>query len=307
MDFLQELLTATVRMTTPLLLVALGELYSERAGLVNIGLDGIMTFGASVGFMVGFATGNPYLGLLAGALAGVSINMIFAFCTITLSAEQIIYGMALNILAPAVSTFLYRMAFGIQASLIQGPSLQNIPIPLLSEIPIIGKALFNQTFVVYFLYIIVIVTVVFFNKTKLGLNYKAVGEYPKAAESLGINVFRLKYLGCIICGALAGMGGAFLTTGYINTYSEGIVSGRGFIALSAVIFGRWMPSGVVIATLLFGFSDALQLRLQILSPSTPYQLISMLPYVFTLTALAVFGIKKAGPKANGKPYLREQH
>lgn len=307
MDFLQELLTATVRMTTPLLLVALGELYSERVGLVNIGLDGIMTFGASVGFMVGFATGNPYLGLLAGALAGVSINMIFAFCTITLSAEQIIYGMALNILAPAVSTFLYRMAFGIQASLIQGPSLQNIPIPLLSDIPLIGKALFDQTFVVYFLYIIVIVTMVFFNKTKFGLNYKAVGEYPKAAESLGISVFRLKYLGCIICGALAGMGGAFLTTGYINTYSEGIVSGRGFIALSAVIFGRWMPSGVVIATLLFGFSDALQLRLQILSPSTPYQLISMLPYVFTLTALAVFGIKKAGPKANGKPYLREQH
>lgn len=307
MDFLQELLTATVRMMTPLLLVALGELYSERVGLVNIGLDGIMTFGASVGFMVGFATGNPYLGLLAGALAGVSINMIFAFCTITLSAEQIIYGMALNILAPAVSTFLYRMFFGIQASLIQGPSLQNIPIPLLSDIPIIGKALFDQTFVVYFMYFIVIVTMVFFNKTKLGLNYKAVGEYPKAAESLGIKVFLLKYIGCIICGALAGLGGAFLTTGYINTYSEGIVSGRGFIALSAVIFGRWMPSGVVLATLLFGFSDALQLRLQILSPSTPYQLISMLPYVFTLVALAVFGIKKAGPKANGKPYLREQH
>jgi len=307
MDFLQELLTATVRMTTPLLLVALGELYSERVGLVNIGLDGIMTFGASVGFIVGYTTGNPYLGLLAGALAGVSINMIFAFCTITLSAEQIIYGMALNILAPAVSTFVYRLVFGIRSSLIQGPSLHNIPIPGLSDIPLIGKALFDQTFVVYFLYIIVFVTIVFFNKTKLGLNYKAVGEYPKAAESLGINVFLLKYIGCIICGALAGMGGAFLTTGYINTYSEGLISGRGFIALSAVIFGRWMPSGVVVATLLFGFSDALQLRLQILSPSTPYQLISMLPYVFTLVALAVFGIKKAGPKANGKPYLREQN
>lgn len=307
MDFIQELLIATVRMTTPLLLVALGELYSERVGLVNIGLDGIMTFGAFVGFIAGFATGNPYLGLLAGALAGVSMNMIFAFCTITLAAEQIVYGMALNILAPAVSTFLYRMVFGIQSSLVQGPSLQNIPIPFLSNIPIIGKALFDQTFVVYFLYIAVIATMVFFNKTKLGLNYKAVGEYPKAAESLGIKVFRLKYIGCIICGALAGIGGAFLTTGYINTCSEGIVSGRGFIALSAVIFGRWMPSGVLIATLLFGFTDALQLRLQILSPSTPYQLISMLPYVFTLVALAVFGIKKAGPKANGKPYFREQH
>ena len=307
MEFLQELVIATVRMTTPLLLVALGELYSERVGLVNIGLDGIMTFGAFSGFIVGYATGNPYIGLLAGALAGILINMIFAFCTITLSGEQIIYGMALNILAPAVSVFMYRMVFGIQSKLIQGPSLQNIPIPVLNDIPIIGKALFDQTFVVYFLYAAVIATVIFFNKTKQGLNYKAVGEYPRAAESLGINVFKLKYIGCMICGALAGIGGAFLTTGYINTCSEGIVSGRGFIALSAVIFGRWAPGGIVLATLLFGFSDALQLRLQILSPSTPYQLISMLPYAFTLAALIIFGIKKAGPKANGKPYFREQH
>lgn len=307
MDFLQELLIATVRMATPLMLVALGELYSERVGLVNIGLDGIMTFGAFVGFIVSYSTGNPYIGLLAGALAGVLINMVYAFCTITLCADQTVYGMALNILAPAVSIFLYRMVFGIQSSLIQGPSLKNIPIPVLSRIPLIGKALFNQTFVVYLLYILVVLTIIFFNKTKQGLNYRAVGEYPRAAESLGINVSLFKYIGCMLCGALAGIGGAFLTTGYINTCSEGIVSGRGFIALSAVIFGRWMPSGVVLATLLFGFSDALQLRLQILSPNTPYQLVSMLPYAFTLAALIIFGIKKAGPKANGKPYFREQH
>lgn len=307
MDFLQELLIATIRMATPLALVALGELYSERVGLVNIGLDGIMTFGAFVGFIVSYSTGNPYIGLLAGALAGVLINMVYAFCTITLCADQTVYGMALNLLAPAVSIFLYRMVFGIQSSLIQGPSLKNIPIPVLSSIPVIGKALFNQTFVVYLLYLLVALTIIFFNKTKQGLNYRSVGEYPKAAESLGINVSLFKYAGCIICGALAGIGGAFLTTGYINTCSEGIVSGRGFIALSAVIFGRWMPSGVVLATLLFGFSDALQLRLQILSPNTPYQLVSMLPYAFTLAALIIFGIKKAGPKANGKPYFREQH
>lgn len=306
MDFIQELLNATVRMTTPLLLVALGELYSERVGLVNIGLDGLMTFGAFMGFIVGYYTKNPYIGLLAGALAGILMNMIYAFCTITLAANQTVYGMALNILAPAVSVFVYRMVFGIQASLIQGPTLKSVPIPLLSSIPFIGPAFFNQTIIVYLLYLAVILSLVFFNRTKLGLNYKAVGEYPKAAESLGIKVFQLKYIGCMICGALAGLGGAFLTTAYINTCSEGIVAGRGFIALSAVIFGRWSPIGIVIATLLFGFSDALQIRLQILSPATPYQLVSMLPYAFTLAALIIFGIKKAGPKANGKPYLREQ-
>ena len=159
---------------------------------------------------------------------------------------------------------------------------------------------------VYFAYLMVIFTGIFFNKTKKGLNYKAVGEYPKAAETLGINVVRQKYVACIICGALAGIGGAYLTTCYVNTYSDGVVAGRGFIALSAVIFGRWSSGGVLLACLLFGFCDALQLRLQILSTSTPYQLFQMIPYVCTLVALAMFGIKKAGPKANGKPYLREE-
>ncbi len=301
-----ELILSTVRMATPILLVALAELYSERAGLVNIGLDGIMSFGALTGFMVCFLTGSPFLGILAGACGGILVNMIYAYCTISLCAEQIVYGMAVNIFAPAVASFIYRIYFGVSSTLAQGSLMKTIAVPGLKNIPFLGKLLFDQTPMVYFAYLMVAVTAVFFNRTKAGLNYKAVGEYPKAAETLGINVIRQKYMACIICGALAGIGGAYLTTCYVNTYSDGVVAGRGFIALSAVIFGRWSSGGVLLACLLFGFCDALQLRLQIMSTSTPYQLFQMIPYVCTLVALAAFGIKKAGPKANGKPYMREE-
>lgn len=306
MDFASEMILSTVRMATPILLVALAELYSERAGLVNIGLDGIMTFGALAGFLVCYLTGNPYLGILAGAFGGILINMIYAFCTITLRAEQIVYGMAINIFAPAVAAFIYRVYFGVSSTLAQGTLMAPIAVPLLKDIPLIGGVLFNQTPMVYFAYLMVIVTAVFFNKTKAGLNFKAVGEFPKAAETLGINVIQQKYIAAIICGMMAGIGGAYLTTCYVNTYSDGIVAGRGFIALSAVIFGRWNSGGVLLACLLFGFCDALQLNLQVMSTDTPYQLFQMIPYLCTLIALSVFGIRKVGPKSSGKPYYREE-
>lgn len=306
MDFASEMLLSTVRMATPILLVALAELYSERAGLVNIGLNGIMTFGALAGFMICYITGNPYLGIIAGAVGGVLINMIYAFCTITLRAEQIVYGMAINIFAPAVAAFIYSVYFGVSSTLAQDTLMSTVAVPVLKDIPVIGNLLFNQTPMVYFAYMMVIFSAIFFNKTKAGLNFKAVGEFPRAAETLGINVVGEKYLAAIVCGALAGIGGAYLTTCYVNTYSDGIVAGRGFIALSAVIFGRWTSSGVLLACLLFGFFDALQLRLQVMNTDTPYQLFQMIPYLCTLIALSVFGIRKAGPLSAGKPYYREE-
>ncbi|MDC7287798.1 ABC transporter permease [Blautia schinkii] len=305
-NFFVQLFLSTIRMATPILLVAMAELYSERAGLVNIGLDGIMSMGALIGFLFGYMTGNPVLGILAGALAGIAVNMIYAFCTITLCAEQIVYGMAINIFAPALASFIYRAYFSDTSTVVQGISMKPVAIPLLSQIPIIGPLFFNHPVLVYLAYLLVPVTAVFLNKTKAGLNFKAVGEYPKAAETLGVNVIRQKYLASTICGALAGIGGAYLTICYTSTYSEGIVAGRGFIALSAVIFGRWMPGGVMLACLLFGFCDAIQIRLQLLSPGTPYQLLQMIPYLCTLVVLVIFGIKKSGPKANGKPYFREE-
>jgi len=305
-NFIQQLLLSTVRMATPILFVALAELYSERAGLVNIGLDGLMTFGAFMGFLVGYHTNNPWLGMLTGAAAGVAMNMIYAFFTVSMCAEQIVYGMAINILAPALATFFNRISFSDTSISIEGVRMSPVAIPGLSKIPFIGEILFDHPPMVYAVYALLIFTAVFFNKTKPGLNYKAVGEFPRAAETLGIRVIRTKYIASVICGALAGVGGAYLTICSTNTFSEGIVAGRGFIALSAVIFGRWSSGGVMLACLLFGFCDALQIRLQIVSPSTPYQLLQMIPYVATLLALLFFGIRRSGPKANGQPYFREE-
>ncbi len=301
-----DILIATVRMATPLLIVALAELYSERAGMTNIGLDGLMAFGALVGFLICYWTGNPYLAVLGAAVGGVLVNMIYAFCTVTLCADQIVYGMAINILAPALASFAYRIVFGVSSTLAQDTLMKTVAIPVLKDIPFIGELLFDQTPMVYFSYVLVILTAIFFRRTKAGLNYKAVGEYPKAAETMGINVIKQKYIACIVCGFFAGMGGAYLTTCYVNTYSDGIVAGRGFIALAAVIFGRWSSSGVMGACLLFGFFDALQLRLQVGTAMVPYQLFQMIPYVMTLIALTTLGKKNSGPKANCRPYFREE-
>ena len=304
--FLTSIILATVRMAVPLLFIAMAELYSERAGMVNIGLEGLAAVGALGGFMLAFTTGNVWLGILCGALAGALVNMVYAFATITLCANHTVYGMAVNLLAPALASFIYRVYFGTGSSLMQITLMPGIGIPGLKDIPFLGPLLFDQTPMVYLAFALVIFTVIFFNKSKAGLNYKAVGEHPKAAATLGINVIGVKYLSCLICGALAGMGGAYLTTCYSTTYTEGIVSGRGFIALAAVIFGRWSAGGVLLACLFFGFCDALQIRLQVGSYGIPYQFFQMIPYIATVVVLTVIGMKKAGPKGVGKPYLREE-
>ncbi len=297
---------ATVRMAVPLLLIALAELYSERAGMVNIGLEGLAAIGALAGFMVSFYTGNTWLGILSGALVGVIINLIYAYATITLCANQIVYGMAINILAPAVASFVYRISFGIGNSLTKIELMKELQVPILEQLPFIGPLLFRQTPMVYLTGVLVAVTVLFFRRTQMGLNYMSVGEHPKAAATLGIPVIRVKYIACMICGGLAGIGGAYLTTCYSTTYTEGIVSGRGFIALAAVIFGRWTGLGVLYACLFFGLCDAVQIRLQVSSLGLPYQFFQMIPYAATILVLAVVGIRKAGPKANGVPYRKEE-
>lgn len=306
MSFVSNLLLATVRMAVPLLFIALAELYSERAGMVNIGLEGLASIGSLVGFLVCFITGSTWLGILCGALAGIAVNMIYAVATVSLCADHTVYGMAMNIFAPALASFIYRVYFGAGSDLSQIELMRGVGIPGLKDIPFFGDLLFNQTPMVYIAFALVAFTTVFFNKTRAGLNYKSVGEHPKAAATLGIDVIRVKYLACVICGALAGIGGAYLTTCYSSTYSEGTVAGRGFIALAAVIFGRWSGGGVLLACLFFGFCDALQIRLQVASFGLPYQFFQMIPYVATILVLAIIGAKKAGPKASGKPYRREE-
>ena len=306
MDFITNLIFATVRMAVPLIFIALGELYSERAGMVNIGLEGIAAFGSLIGFLAAYITGSTWIGILCGALAGILINLVYSFATITLCADHTVYGMAMNILAPALASFIYRVYFGTGSDLSQIELMSTVSIPVLKDIPFFGELLFDQTPMVYIAFLLVILTSIFFSRTKFGLNYKAVGEHPHAAATLGIDVIKIKYLSCIICGALAGIGGAYLTTCYSSTYTEGNVAGRGFIALAAVIFGRWSGVGVLASCLFFGFCDALQIRLQVASIGLPYQYFQMIPYLATIIALSVIGAKKLGPKAAGKAYRREE-
>ena len=304
--FISNLLLATVRMAVPLIFIATAELYSERAGMVNIGLEGLAAIGSLVGFLMCFITGSAWLGILCGALAGILVNMIYAFATVTLCANHTVYGMAINIFAPALASFINRVYFGAGSQLNQIKLMDTVNIPGLKDIPIIGPLLFNQTPMVYLAFVLVIFTSIFFNRTKAGLNYKSVGEHPKAAATLGIPVIRIKYLSCVICGALAGIGGAYLTTCYSNTFTEGNIAGRGFIGLAAVIFGRWNAVGVMLACLFFGFCDALQIRLQVMSIGIPYQFFQMIPYVATIIVLSILGGKKSGPAAKGQPYRSEE-
>ena len=305
--FITNLILASVRMATPLIFLSLAELYSQWAGLVHIGLEGLAAIGSLAGFLVSLITGNPLLGVLAGAAVGILVNMIYAYATVNLCAEQIVYGMAINIFAPALAAFIYRVYFGAGSELVQVGLMTTLSALLgVTSDNFVVRLLLDQTPMVYLAYGLVIFTAVYFNKTKSGLNYKAVGEYPKAAATLGINVVGVKYAASVICGALAGIGGAYLTTCYSTTYTDGNVAGRGFIALAAVIFGRWSAGGVLLACLFFGFCDALQIRLQVGSYGIPYQFFQMIPYIATVVVLTVIGMKKAGPKGVGKPYLREQ-
>ena len=290
MDWISSLLLATVRLAIPVLLISLAELYGQRAGMVNIGLEGLASIGALVGFLVCYVTGSNWLGLLCGALAGVIVNMIYAFSTVTLCADHTVYGMALNIFAPALASFIYRVYFGTGSDLKQITTMSSVAIPGLKDIPVLGPLLFDQSPMVYLTFLLVLFTAIFFGKTRAGLSYKAVGEHPQAAATLGIPV----------------IGGAYLTTCYSSTYTDGIVAGRGFIALAAVIFGRWNAGGILLACLFFGFCDALQIRLQVSGIAIPYQFFQMIPYVATVVVLTLIGARQAGPKANGKPYRREQ-
>lgn len=306
-EFISNLLLASVRMATPLIFLALAELYSQRAGLVHIGLEGLASIGSLVGFLVSLITGNPLLGVLAGAAAGILVNMIYAYATITLCAEQIVYGMAINIFAPALASFIYRVYFGAGSELVQVSLMETLASRMgITANGFVAKLFLDQTPMVYLAYLLVVFTVIYFNRTKSGLNYKAVGEYPKAAATLGIDVIGIKYTASVICGVLAGIGGAYLTTCYTTTYVDGNIAGRGFIALAAVIFGRWNAGGVLIACLFFGFCDALQIRLQVGSYNIPYQFFQMIPYIATVVVLAAIGMKKAGPKSCGKPYRKEE-
>lgn len=298
---LQTVLGATWRLATPLIYAAVGELFTERSGVLNIGLEGIMLFGAFVGFAIGTVTGSPLIGVLAALMTGLIIGLVFALFTVTIKANQIVVGAALNMIGLGMTGFAYRTLFDISTKAVK--TFPPLEIPVLSGIPVLGDILFKQSILVYLTLPLIPLAAFVLYRTGFGLAVRAVGEHPKAADTVGINVSAMRYAGCAIGGALAGVGGAFLTLSHTNLFVEGMVAGRGFIALAVVVFGRWKPWGVFGASLLFGVFYGLQLHLQAMTRLIiPYQFWQALPYLATLIVLVALRGRTGAPRALGVPY-----
>ena len=299
-----NLFTSDLRMATPILLAALGLLIMNRAGLVNIGCEGIMLIATFVAVAGTYYTHNVWLGMICAMLAAGVVGALFAFLTVTLRANQIVVGVAINTLGGGVTTVLYRMLFGMDFVSVGEYAFTRISLPVLKDIPIIGAAIFDQMPVVYIAFILVPVVSYFLFRTPTGLNLRSVGENPRAADTLGIDVYKMRYAAVIVGCMFIGMGGAFLSTGLITSFQEDMTANRGFIALAAVIFGKYKPTGVMLATMLFALGLAVANLLPSLGSNIPYNIVTMIPYLLTIVALAGFVGKVTPPAAAGKPYKK---
>ncbi|MGI6030881.1 MAG: ABC transporter permease [Eubacteriales bacterium] len=305
--FIITLLAAGVRMAIPILLPAVGEIFAERSGILNINLEGQMLTGAFLSFIVGYYTHNLWLALLFGALAGILMAMLMALCCVRWHCNHVVVGITLNMFALGCTSFWYRVIYGVTTTPPKADvSSGTLPIPLLSDIPALGEILFDQNILFYLSVVIVIAAFYVLNRTQFGLMIRASGEYPRAAETMGVNVSNMRYISMLICGALAGLGGSFLSLISLNRFVDNITASRGFIALAIVIFGKWDPRLVFLASLLFGTTDALQLRLQAVGVDVPYQLLTMLPYLLTILVMVVTAKRSRCPAALGEDYQREQ-
>lgn len=309
LNFLIFMLASTLRMGTPIALTALGGLTSERSGVVNIGLEGIMLASAFGAVLGSYLTGNPWIGVLTAILVGVLISAIHSVISITWGGNQSVSSMALVLLATGFSGVGLKAVFGQQGSSPQVPSLEHTPI--LSSIPVVGGFLSDLSPFVYIAFLALILIHCMFKYTPLGLRIITVGENPKAAETAGLSVHKIRYFSVILSGVLGGLGGAFLSLGQMNLFQEGMVAGRGYLALGAVTMGRWSPIGAFASSMFFGLFSAIQLYVQTIPGNpVPSEFIQMIPYLASLLVLAV-SLKKnssaVGIAASGKPYLSLIH
>jgi simple sugar transport system permease protein len=304
LSFVVSLIASTIRLATPILIPALGQIYTQRAGILNLSVEGTMLMGSIAGFAVACGTGSLWLGLLAGIATGVLFSLIMAWLSITVRANQVIAGIGLNILAAGLAAYIYRVIFGIRALPAQIVPFQSLDVKGLSDLPVVGPILFQHNWLVYLAFSLVPATWFVLEKTTYGLKIKAVGEHPRAADSKGVSVAGIRYSAVLIGGAYAGLGGAFMTIAYLSSFTESVIGGRGYIAVSVVIFARFLPKRAMWGALLFGLASALQLRLQALGVDIASQLLLMLPYLATIVAL-IFASKKAEmPGAYAVPYSR---
>ncbi len=302
----EGLLMISLIEAVPLTLGALSGLLCERSGVINIAIEGQFLVSAFLGAMVASASRSLYAGLLAGAAAGALVGLVLAVFTITYAADQIIVGVVLDAFALGLTSFfLQSLLVPHQATLNSPDVFGPIPIPLLDRIPVLGPLLFNQNIIVYMTIVILVAVQVALFRTRWGLRVRAVGEHPRAADTVGINVQQVRYRNVILGGIVAGIGGASFTIGSTGQFAPNMTSGLGYIALAAMIFGRWRPLGALGAALLFGFTDALQFALSILNVPIPSSFLTMFPYLATILAVAGLVGKVLPPAADGQPYARE--
>lgn len=292
----------------PLMYTALGGVMTENSGVVNIGLEGMMTIGAFVGATVGFYSGNPWLAFLCAGLAGGVLALLHAVACVTFSADQVVSGIAINFLGPGLSLFLSRVFFDGATMTKPIPLDQKMPRPLNGVFAQNSflDLVFNQYATVYLAFLLVFIVWYILYKTKIGIRIRAVGEHPRAADTLGIDVYKVKYLAVILSGVFAGFGGAAMSLAAVSNFRATLISGQGFIALAAMIFGKWTPQGSMWACLLFGVAQGLVVYLGGTDIRVSSQLLAMIPYVITLIILMSFVGKATGPAANGIPYEKNE-
>lgn len=299
------LISATLRLATPLIFAALGGVFSEKSGVVNIALEGIMTTGAFFAVYGSYVTGNPWIGILFAIIAGAIIAAIHAYLSINLKADQIVSGVGINVFAGALTSYLIVKFFKTNS---QTSVVESLPYPVetMAKVPIIGGVLKELNWFVFMAIALVFISHFVLYKTPLGLRIRSVGEHPKAADTLGINVYKIRYLCVILSGVLGALGGATLSIGIMNLYRENMVSGRGFIALAAMIFGNWKPINAMWASMLFAFAETFQLFAKGFGWAIPGEFYAAFPYIITMFALAGFVGKTQAPAADGAPYEKGQ-
>lgn len=297
------LLAGSIALAVPLVFGALGGVLGERSGVVNIAIDGQLLAGAFSAAVVGSITGSPWAGLVAALVSGALVGFVLGVFAITYLANQVIVGVVLNVLVIGVTSFMFSQVLAPNAaSLNSPPRFRGVPIPLLGDIPLVGPVFFRQTVIVYLLYVMVPVVAWALYRSRWGLRVRAVGEHPKAADTVGIKVNLTRYRTMVIAGAVAGMGGAFYTLVSVPQFNREMTGGAGYIALAAVIFGKWDPIRATLAALLFGFASNLQGVLSVLGSPVPSQFMLMLPYVVTIFAVAGLVGRSRPPAADGIPY-----
>lgn len=298
-------LAAMLRAAVPVAFAALGAAIAERSGVYNVGLEGSMLMGAFGAAAGTFLTGSPYLGALIGCALGMALGSVQALLTVSLRSDQLVAGIAVNLFCAGLTAFLSRLVFGAGQDAITLPGLPALPLPGLSSIPVLGPSLFSQDVLAWLLVLLTLATGFVLYRTHAGLALRIAGENPRAADSAGVPVHRVRTLAVIASSTLAGLGGAHLVLAQVHVFAEGMSGGRGFLALALVILGRWHPGWVLLAALFFGLCESAQLSLQFSNPEVPYQLLLMLPYVASIVALVGLMGRARAPEAVGQPYDRE--